>query len=69
MYNFDNVDDVVKSGYCIGCMACIGMCPKGPINVKDGEMGFPVPIKHENCDKCKSCIQICWPSSMGCGME
>ena len=55
----NNVDDVVKNGYCIGCMACIGMCPRGLINIKDGEMGFPIPIKHENCDNCKSCIQEC----------
>ena len=55
----NNVDDVVSNGYCIGCMACMGMCPKGDIDIKDGDKGFPVPIKHEDCDNCGRCIQEC----------
>ena len=55
----NNVEDVVNSGYCIGCMACMGMCPKGAINIKDGEMGFPVPVKYKNCVNCGSCISEC----------
>lgn len=59
MYNLTNVDDVVNNGYCIGCMACMGMCSKGIINVKDGKMGFLVPIKYENCDNCGNCLSAC----------
>jgi len=61
MYNliFNNVEDIVSNGICIGCMACMGMCPKGAINIKDGEMDFPVPVKYENCENCGSCISEC----------
>ena len=55
----NNVDNVVNSGYCIGCMACMGMCPKGDINIKDGDMGFPIPVKYEECDNCGLCLQEC----------
>ena len=56
---FQSVDDVVNGGYCIGCMACMGMCPHGSINIKHGQLGFPVPIKIENCKSCASCLQEC----------
>ena len=61
MYNLilNNVEDVVNNGYCIGCMACMGMCPNGAVNIKDGEWGFPVPIKNENCVNCGACLQEC----------
>jgi len=69
MYNLilNNVEDVVISGICIGCMACMGMCPDGSINIKDGEMGFPVPVKSENCTNCGSCLQDCPANADGDG--
>jgi len=37
----------------------MGMCAKGSLNVKDGEMGFLVPTKCKDCDNCGSCISAC----------
>jgi len=54
-----NIDDVVNGGLCIGCMACMGMCPHGFIATKEGELGFPIPVKIEDCKGCASCLREC----------
>ncbi|HAN20325.1 MAG TPA: hypothetical protein DCP51_01375 [Clostridiales bacterium] len=55
----NNIDSIVNSYRCIGCMACISMCPFGDLNIKDGDYGFPIPIKHMNCNDCGICLLEC----------
>jgi heterodisulfide reductase subunit A-like polyferredoxin len=64
MYN--NVEDIVNNGLCIGCMACISMCIFGELNVEDGDFGYPVPKKHKDCTNCGNCLLEC-PSSSSDG--
>lgn len=54
-----NIDDIVRNGQCIGCAACISMCPLGGLATKDGDWGFPVPIKPETCNDCGLCLLEC----------
>ncbi|MHB1483350.1 MAG: 4Fe-4S dicluster domain-containing protein [Saccharofermentanales bacterium] len=55
----NNIDDVVKDRLCIGCMACICMCPLGALETEEGDYGFPVPIKHKDCNDCGICLLEC----------
>ena len=54
-----NVDDVVRYGYCIGCMSCKGICRKISISETPGKWGFPVPKTKNDCNKCGFCISDC----------
>ena len=55
-----NVEDIVKNGKCISCMACISMCKFGDeLEIENCGFGYPVPKKHENCDDCGICLLEC----------
>lgn len=61
-----NINDIVDNGQCIGCMACISMCIFGGLETKDGDFGYPVPIKHKSCNDCGICLLEC-PSASNDG--
>ena len=55
-----SVDEIVNNGKCIGCMACISLCKFGDgLEIKEGSLGYPVPIKNKNCDNCGICLKEC----------
>jgi NAD-dependent dihydropyrimidine dehydrogenase PreA subunit len=54
-----NVDEIVKKGQCIGCMACISICPFGELETKEGDFGYPVPTKSKACTDCGICLLEC----------
>ena len=54
-----NVDDIVKSGLCIGCAACVSLCPFGALETADGDFGYPVPHKSPDCNDCGICLLEC----------
>ena len=40
---------------CIGCGACIAVCPNEAISMKNGK----AIIDQKKCNKCLQCIDIC----------
>ena len=45
----------VNKEKCIGCGACIAVCPHDAISLKDGK----AVIDQKKCNKCFDCIEIC----------
>lgn len=56
---FKNVNDVVEREQCIGCLACIQLCPYGNLEICYGKFPYPVPVAFENCDNCGICLLEC----------
>lgn len=56
---FKNVNDVVEKGLCIGCLACVQLCPYGELEVCHDKYPYPVPIAIENCNNCGICLLEC----------
>lgn len=54
-----NVDDIVNSGLCIGCAACVSLCPYGALETTIGDFGYPVPRKSPDCNDCGICLLEC----------
>ncbi len=52
---FDLLDDIVLSGLCIGCGACILSCPTGALRMVDGKPDLVV----EKCIRCGTCCVRC----------
>lgn len=56
---YKNVDDVVNSNMCIGCLACVPLCPHGDLDVIEDKYPYSVPVKSEQCDNCSICLLEC----------
>lgn len=54
-----NINQVITTGLCTGCMACLSACPNGAIEVENGKMGFPVPKINRQCRDCGACLSEC----------
>lgn len=51
---YDNKKD------CCGCGACVNICPKNAITLKEDEFGFLYPVLDQSiCIKCYRCKQVC----------
>ncbi len=45
---------------CCGCSACLSVCPKSAITMKEDEEGFLYPqIDEEKCINCNLCVKVC----------
>ena len=45
---------------CCGCGACVNICPKGAIDMKEDEAGFIFPsVDKALCIGCGSCVSVC----------
>jgi len=55
IYLFKSV--LVKTQYCIGCMACVAECSNRSIHMEDGKV-----VSIDNCVRCHACLKI----SNGC---
>ena len=49
----------VNAGKCIGCGACVSVCPQNVFEMKDAKSKV---VKPENCVECNACVENC-PSS------
>ncbi len=56
---YRNVEDIVRNHLCIGCLACVSMCPLGELEVDEDLYPYPVPVKPEKCDNCSICLLEC----------
>ena len=46
--------------YCTGCSACVSVCPKKCISMKNAGDGVPFPkIENEKCILCNRCEKVC----------
>ncbi len=49
-----------KKEDCCGCGACLNICPKQAISMKEDECGFIYPVINEDkCIKCGQCKKVC----------
>ena len=55
------ISKVVKSGLCVGCGTCAGICPNSAIHMLiDSKKGTYVPkIDYEKCNECGFCFDVC----------
>lgn len=45
---------------CTGCCACMNVCPKGAVKMKEDSEGFPYPeIDESLCIGCSKCLSVC----------
>ena len=44
---------------CVGCKACVDVCPKNAIAVIDSLISYNALIDESLCVKCDMCHQIC----------
>ena len=45
---------------CIGCTACMNVCPTNAIEFKENKNGFLIPvINQKTCNKCGQCKKVC----------
>lgn len=53
--------DLVKDSYsCCGCGACMNICPKGAIDMREDPAGFKFPhIDTSKCIECGLCLKVC----------
>lgn len=56
MAKIDHKIPEVDEKKCIGCGACVSVCPQSVFEIKDGKS---VVIKPENCVECMACVENC----------
>lgn len=63
--NIETIEGVVRSGLCISCGICAGICPQDCIemSMKNGEV--IAQIDDEKCVKCGKCIRVCPAGEIG----
>ena len=50
------MDEVVNKGKCVGCAACLTICP---VDVFDYVEEKPVDTRHDACVFCELCVDVC----------
>ncbi|TSA27727.1 4Fe-4S dicluster domain-containing protein [bacterium] len=53
------ITDIVKNGLCIGCGACVVVCPNKAIKMEWNQNGMYEPQRISNCYGEKKCIEVC----------
>jgi len=55
------IESVIEDGLCTGCGTCVGLCPKGALEmVIDRKKGIYVPkLDKEKCNDCGLCFDVC----------
>ena len=55
---------VCKLDQCTGCMACIDICPKDAVRIKDSLISYNAIIDEKKCINCNACHLICQNNSL-----
>ncbi len=50
------MEEVIKPDKCIGCAACLAICPVDVFDFKDEK---PVDTRHDACVFCELCVDVC----------
>lgn len=50
------MEEIVKTGKCVGCAACVAICPVDVFDYKDEN---PVDDRNEACVYCELCVDVC----------
>ena len=50
---------VCKSDCCVGCMACLEICPQGAIRIEDTARSYNAVIDENKCIDCGACYKLC----------
>lgn len=50
---------VCELNQCAGCMACLDVCPKGAITIKDDLSAYNAVIDENKCINCNLCHKVC----------
>ena len=50
---------VCQQDMCAGCKACIDICPKSAIDIKDEISAYNAIIDEEKCINCNACHKVC----------
>lgn len=50
---------VCELNKCAGCMACVDICPKGAIKIKDSLSAYNAEIDENKCIGCNACHKVC----------
>ncbi|MDR1915650.1 MAG: 4Fe-4S binding protein [Synergistaceae bacterium] len=46
---------VIDQDVCVGCEACVGVCPTTAITLTDGKAS----VDNETCVECGACVSTC----------
>ena len=50
---------VCKENACTGCMACVGICKKEAIEIRDSLSAYNAVVEETKCTNCGACVQVC----------
>lgn len=50
---------VCKENLCSGCRACVDICARHAITIKDSFENYNAVIQEDKCVRCNSCIKVC----------
>ena len=50
---------VCEKDMCAGCMACIDICPKDAITIRDSLHAYNAVIDTDKCVECTACHKVC----------
>ncbi len=53
------IDDVVRSGLCLGCGTCVSLCPSSAIKILKNDQLYIPHVEKEKCTACGTCLQVC----------
>ncbi len=56
MTKIDHKIPQVDKEKCIGCGACVSVCPQNVFELKDSKS---IVVRPENCIECNACVESC----------